>query len=101
MRPGVAYRFAEGNKGDGELIGLLKASVVLVYNTSNTPEARESTMYGDPLESLWKNNLFISCGAKSYFRKNFGVIITSTPEQRQKWLEEVGAITKKHFPISA
>jgi len=98
LRPGVAYTFAEGDSGDGELIGLLKASVVLVFNTSNTHAARELTIYGDPLETLWKNNMFVSCGAKSFFRKNFGVIITSTPQQRQNWLEEVQNITGKYFP---
>lgn len=98
LRPGVAYTFAEGDRGDGELIGLLKASVVLVFNTSNTPAARELTVYGDPLETLWKNNMFISCGVKSFYRKNFGVIVTSTLKQRQEWLEETREITKKYFP---
>jgi NAD(P)H dehydrogenase (quinone) len=98
LRPGVAYTFAEGDKGDGELIGLLKASVVLVFNTSNTPVEREVTMYGDPLETLWKNNMFISCGVKSFFRKNFGVIITSSLQQRKKWLSDVGEITDMYFP---
>jgi NAD(P)H dehydrogenase (quinone) len=94
----VAYTFAEGDKGVGELIGLLKARAVLVFNTSNTPEERELSLYGNPLENLWKNNLLISCGAKNYFRKNFGAIITSTPEQRQNWLQEVGNITGQYFP---
>jgi NAD(P)H dehydrogenase (quinone) len=98
LRPGVAYSFAEGNSGDGELIGLLKAKVVLVFNTSNTPVERELGVYGDPLENLWKNNMFISCGAKGFFRRNLGVIITSTLEQRLNWLEEVRNITNKHFP---
>jgi NAD(P)H dehydrogenase (quinone) len=98
LRPGVAYTFAEGDSGEGALIGLLKASAVLVFNTSNTPMVREMNVYGDTLETLWKNNMFVSCGAKSFFRKNFGVIITSTSEQRQNWLEEVKSITKKHFP---
>jgi NAD(P)H dehydrogenase (quinone) len=98
LRPGVAYTFAEGDKGDGVLIGLLKASVVLVFNTSNTPAARELTMYGDPLETLWKNNMFVSCGVKSFYRKNFGVIVTSTLKQRQKWLRETREITEKYFP---
>jgi NAD(P)H dehydrogenase (quinone) len=98
LRPGVAYTFAEGNSGDGELIGLLKASVVLVFNTSNTPVERELTIYGDPLESLWKNNMFVSCGVKSYYRKNFGVIITSSLEQRREWLKEAGEITARYFP---
>jgi NAD(P)H dehydrogenase (quinone) len=98
LRPGVAYTFAEGDSGEGDLIGLLKARAVLVFNTSNTPVSREMNVYGNPLENLWKNNMFISCGAKSYFRKNFGVIITSTPEQRQAWLEEAREITNKYFP---
>jgi NAD(P)H dehydrogenase (quinone) len=98
LRPGVAYTFAEGDSGEGELIGLLKARAVLVFNTSNTPLVREMNIYGDPLDTLWKNNMFISCGAKSFYRKNFGVIITSTSEQRQKWLTEAKEITKKYFP---
>jgi len=98
LRPGVAYRFAEGDSGDGQLIGLLKASAVLVFNTSNTPEERESTLYGDPLETLWKNNMFISCGVKGFYRKNFGVIVTSTLEQRQGWLEEARDLTSRYFP---
>lgn len=98
LRPGVAYTFAEGDSGEGELIGLLKASAVLVFNTSNTPVSREMTLYGDPLETLWKNNMFISCGAKNFFRRNFGVIITSSPEQRRDWLEETRDITRKYFP---
>jgi NAD(P)H dehydrogenase (quinone) len=98
LRPGVAYTFAERDSGEGALIGLLKASAVLVFNTSNTPMVREMNIYGDTLETLWKNNMFVSCGAKRFFRKNFGVIITSTSEQRQNWLEEVKSITKKHFP---
>ena len=69
LRPGVAYTFAEGDNGEGELIGLLKANEVVVFNTSNTPVDRELTRYGDPLESLWKNNILISCGAKNYYRK--------------------------------
>ncbi len=98
LRPGVAYTFAEGDSGEGELIGLLKASVVLVFNTSNTPAARELSVYGDPLENLWKNNMFISCGAKSFYRNNFGVVITSTLEQRRAWLEEAESLTGRYFP---
>jgi NAD(P)H dehydrogenase (quinone) len=98
LRPGVAYTFAEGNSGDGELIGLLKARIVLIFNTSNTPPEREKDLYGDPLENLWKNNMLVSCGVQSYYRKNFGIIITSTAEQRHLWLEEARDITEKYFP---
>jgi NAD(P)H dehydrogenase (quinone) len=99
LRPGVAYTFAEGDKGDGELIGLLKAKAVLVFNTSNTPKERELNIYGDPLESLWKNNMFISCGVKDFYRRNFGVIITSNPGQRNRWLKEVEDVTGRYFPV--
>jgi NAD(P)H dehydrogenase (quinone) len=98
LRPGVAYTFAEGDQGDGELIGLLKARAVLVLNTSNTPTERETSLYGDPLESLWKNNMFVSCGVKEFYRRMFGVIITSTPEQRAEWLSEAGELTARCFP---
>jgi NAD(P)H dehydrogenase (quinone) len=98
LRPGVAYTFAEGDNGDGELIGLLKANEVIIFNTANTPADREMTKYGDPLESLWKNNMLVSCGVKSYYRKTFGVIITSTLEQRTKWLSKVAEIITEHFP---
>lgn len=100
LRPGVAYTFEEGDSGAGELIGLLKAEAVLVFTTSNTTEERESVVFGDPLETLWKNNMFVSCGAKSYYRKNFGIVITSTLEQREKWLREVREITNKYLPIT-
>ena len=98
LRPGVAYTFAEGDSGYGELIGLLKANTVVVFNTSNTRQERELNVYGDPLELLWKNNMLVSCGVKNFYRKSFGVVITSRPEQRQKWLEEVRDITNKYFP---
>lgn len=101
LRPGVAYTFAEGDSGDGVLIGLLKAKAVLVFTTSNTPPERERAMFGDPLERLWRNNMLVSCGVGDYYRRNFGVIITSTLEQRQEWLEEAGQITRKYFPAQA
>jgi NAD(P)H dehydrogenase (quinone) len=98
LRPGVAYTFAEGDKGDGTLIGLLKAKAVVIFNTCNTPAEREISTYGDPLELLWKNNMLISCGVKDYYRRTFGVIITSSLEQRKQWLKEAAEITGKYFP---
>jgi NAD(P)H dehydrogenase (quinone) len=98
LRPGVAYTFAEGDNGEGDLIGLLKAETLVVFNTSNTKMEREVNVYGDPLELLWKNNIIVSCGVKNYFRRCFRVIITSKLEERQAWLEEVRTITRQHFP---
>ena len=89
LRPEVAYRFLEGDSGDGIPVGLLQAKAAVVFTTSNTPRERELAVFGDPLETLWKNCIFGLCGVPLFFRKNFAVMVTSTPAQRQAWLAEV------------
>jgi NAD(P)H dehydrogenase (quinone) len=89
LRVGVAYRFAEGDSGEGLPIGLLKARMALVFTTSDTPRERELAVFGDPLETIWKNCIFGFCGVEDFYRKNYEVIVTSTLEQRQAWLEDV------------
>lgn len=98
FRPGVAYEFEEGDSGEGIPIGLLKAEAAVVFNTSNTPEARELSVFGDPLKNLWKACIFDLCGVKDFYRRNFGVIVMSTLEQRGEWLREVEEIVGKVFP---
>jgi NAD(P)H dehydrogenase (quinone) len=98
LRPGVAYRFLEGDGGEGVPVGLLKAQCAVVFNTSNTPEKREVEAFGDPLEALWKKCIFDLCGVKKFYRKMFRVIVDSTMEQRQKWLGEVEKIINNYFP---
>lgn len=98
IRPGTAYEFNEGDSGEGVPNGLLKAGAAIVFTTSNTPQSREQAVFGDPLETIWKNCVFGLCGVDDFHRKNFGVIVTSTPEQRRKWLEEVENITNRYFP---
>jgi putative NADPH-quinone reductase len=98
VRPEVAYRFEEGDGGEGIPIGLLKAKAAVVFNTSNTPENREQGVFGDPLENLWKICIFDLCGVKEFHRRNFTVVVTSTEEERKAWLEEVVAIIEKAFP---
>ena len=100
LRPGVAYRFLEGDSGEGIPAGLLKAKCAVVLNTSNTPEKREIEAFGDPLEMLWKKCVFDLCGVKKFHRKMFRVIVDSTMEQRQKWLGEVKEIINKYFPAN-
>lgn len=98
IRAGEAYEFAEGDGGEGVPIGLLKASSVIVFNTSNTPQEREMNVFGDPLERLWKDCIFDLCGVRNFYRRMFEVIVTSSPEQRQSWLNEVRESVNKHFP---
>ena len=88
FRPGIAYRFDEGDSGQGVPRGLLKAKAAIVLNTSNTPAERETKSFGDPLETLWRKCIFDLCGVHNFHRRMFGVIVTSTPEQRRAWLKE-------------
>jgi putative NADPH-quinone reductase len=98
FRPGVAYKFEEGDRGEGIPVGLLKAETAIVFTTSNTAPEREREVFGDPLETLWKNCIFGLCGVTNFYRQNFGIIITSSIEQRESWLAEVREIVSAHFP---
>ena len=98
FRPGVAYEFLEGDRGAGVPMGLLRARAALVLNTSNTPPARERAVFGDPLETLWKNCIFGLCGVSNVQRRTFGAMATSTPEERSLWLAEVRELAERCFP---
>jgi NAD(P)H dehydrogenase (quinone) len=98
LRPEVAYRFLEGDHGEGVPVGLLKAKSAIVFNTANTPVEREQKVFGDPLETLWKRCVFDLCGVKTVRCRTFLVVVTSTPEQRAKWLQEVRQVASAHFP---
>jgi len=98
IRPGVAYKFVDGDNGQGVPVGLLKAKTALVLNTSDTSEKREMEVFGDPLELIWKNCIFDLCGVRNFTRKMFRIVVTSTPEMRNEWLKEVDIITNSCFP---
>ena len=98
IRPGVAYEFLEGDGGEGIPVGLLKAKAALIFNTSNTPAERELAAFGNPLETLWKNCIFGLCGVTVVYRETFGVVVTSTAEQRQQWLTKVRRVVADYFP---
>ena len=98
FRPGAAYKFQEGDKGEGVPIGLLTAKAALVFNTANTPPAREAAVFGDPLETIWKNCIFGLCGVENFCRRNFAVVVTSTLEERKTWLQEVRDLVEQYFP---
>jgi putative NADPH-quinone reductase len=98
IRPGVAYEFVEGDGGEGVPVGLLRAKCALVFNTSNTPLQREQEVFGDPLEALWKTCICAFCGIPAFHRRMFGVIVTSTEEQRREWLGEARELTRRMFP---
>ena len=98
MRPGVAYRFLEDDRGEGIPLGLLKARTAIVFNTSNTPPERESSTFGDPLDLIWKRCVFGLCGVTDVRRVSFSVVVTSSHEQRERWLAEVQELVEASFP---
>jgi putative NADPH-quinone reductase len=100
VRPGVAYRFAEGDGGEGVPVGLLRARTAVVLNTSNTPPERERAAFGDPLEDIWKRCVFDLCGVRDVRRRTFCVVVTSTAAERAVWLREVEATVAEAFPAS-
>jgi putative NADPH-quinone reductase len=100
IRPGVAYEFLEGDSGEGVPNGLLRARTAMVFNTSNTRPEREAEVFGDPLETLWKNCVFGLCGVRDFYRRTFSVVITSSEQQRKEWLAEVSHEVSLRFPAS-
>jgi NAD(P)H dehydrogenase (quinone) len=97
LRPGIAYEFEEGDNGEGTPIGLLKAKVGIVFNTSNTSAARENNIFKDPLDTIWKNCIFDLCGVKQFDRRMFRIVVTSDLKQRQFWLSEAVMMIDKYF----
>jgi len=98
IRPGKAYRFVEGDSGEGIPVGLLNAKSAIVFNTSNTLKEREDNVFGDPLKSLWKDCIFGLCGITDFYRQIFRVIVTSDQNIRSGWLSEVTDLVNKVFP---
>jgi putative NADPH-quinone reductase len=66
--------------------------------TSNTLPEREQSAFGDPLQTIWKNCIFGLCGDADFYRKTYCMVVTSTPEQRAAWLDDVRAIVNENFP---
>ena len=89
LRPGRAYNFVPDGQGGAKPVGLLKARAALVINTANTPQEKEESLFGDPLQTHWLKVVFGLCGVTRVERCNFASVIVSTPEQRAAWLQEV------------
>jgi putative NADPH-quinone reductase len=100
IRTDIAYRFDEGDNGEGIPIGLLKAQKALVFNTADTNLQREQKTFGDPLELEWRNCIFGLCGVKNVYRRTFTVVVTSTEQQRKEWLKEVSKTIETNFQIA-
>ncbi len=94
LMQGIAYDFVENDEGAHVPVGLLKAKIGLVLNTSNTP----NDIGDDPLDSIWKNRVFNFCGVDQVERRNFCVVKDSDENQRSLWLSEVQSMINSYFP---
>lgn len=98
IRPGVAYKFLEKDSGEGIPKGLLKAKAAVVFNTSDTETRREYEIFGDPLETIWKNCIFNLCGVKNFYRRVYRIVVTSTEAERKEWIKDAQCLMTAVFP---
>jgi NAD(P)H dehydrogenase (quinone) len=89
FRLNTAYGYPSGIGFEGVPVGLLRARHALVFNTSNTPPERERSVFGDPLETIWKNSVFSLSGVQNVVRRMYAPVAGSTAEQRAAWLAEI------------
>jgi len=97
--PNAAYTFAKGSDAGDEPIGLLRTRAALVINTGNTPASREQAVFGDPLERIWRDCVLQYCGVPHVIRSLFGVVATSTADERERWLTEARSLAIKAFEL--
>ncbi len=94
VRPGVAYEFVDGDSGEGVPRGLLRARWALVLNTSDTAAKRETAVFGDPLERIWRDCVFGLCGVTDVRRHVFRTVVTSSAEERAGWLAQAAELVR-------
>jgi len=99
--PEAAYTFAKGEDQGDEPIGLLKARAALVLNTGNTVLEREHDHFGDPLDRIWRRCILDFCGVREVQRALFGVVATSTSEQRATWLQQARTMAGQTHSLAA
>ena len=86
--PDAAYAFEKGADVGDEPIGLLNTKAALIVNTGNTPSEREPIVFGDPLERMWRTCILGYCGVRRVTRRLYGVVATSSLDDRRRWLAE-------------
>jgi putative NADPH-quinone reductase len=87
--PGVAYELDDAG---GAPRTLLTLDAVLVVNTSDTTPERESDLFGDPLDDIWRRCVGTYLGAPTFERRVLRVVADSDAATRRRWLAEIGAV---------
>jgi putative NADPH-quinone reductase len=87
FRAGSAYRFVDRGDGVGIPQGMLRADRAVLLNTANSAPAQQ---WGgaDPLEEWWRNTVLGMCGVRNMARRLYAPIMTSSAEQRERWLAD-------------
>ncbi|OXM70101.1 NAD(P)H-dependent oxidoreductase [Amycolatopsis vastitatis] len=92
--PGVAYRLDDAGGAPESLLGLRR---LLVVNTSDTTEERERTLFGDPLDAIWRRCLAPYLGEPAVSRMVLRVVADAGEHRRAGWLDDVEAEVRRLF----
>ena len=93
LRPGRAYEFVPDGQGGAKPVGFLKARVGGgVQYGEHAAGKGGGVVWGSAGSALAQSGLWSLRRARGSIRRNFSPVITSTPEQRKNWLEEVRRI---------
>lgn len=98
--PDAAYGFEKGVDQGDTPIGLLTTKAALVLNTGNTPIERERAVFGDPLETMWRDGILLYCGVRHVERRLFGVVATSSVDERRGWLVEASRLADEAVALA-
>lgn len=101
LRLGVAYTYGEMEAFDSIPIGLLQARAAVIINTSNTPAQRETEVFGDPLDAIWRRCVFPLCGVRDVARKVFGPVCGSTEVSRAAWINEIRTLVEHTIQLES
>lgn len=86
LLPGFAYRFHKGHRSWDRL---LKGRTTRIVVTLDTPGWYDRLVYGRPAWRQMKSTVLQFCGMKLLSTTTCAPIATSTPAQRDRWLNEV------------
>jgi len=90
--PGVAYRLDDAGGAPESLLAL---EHLFVVNTSDTTEDRERSLFGDPLDAIWRRCLAPYLGEPEVTRLVLRVVADAGSDRRALWLDDVeGEVTR-------
>ncbi|MCP4138861.1 MAG: NAD(P)H-dependent oxidoreductase [Chloroflexi bacterium] len=86
LLPGFAFEYQRGKANPRKLLQGKKGSIIV---TMDTPVWYYRLFQGDPIIKTIKRTILEFCGVKVDHISRFGPILSSTQEQREKWIRQV------------